>query len=53
MTRLEFFKEHKDGLILRKFETRDFLEVTVDRYGDVLTYRVYGNDESDYRLYEV
>lgn len=53
MTRFEYFNEHKTCTrLLAKYETREFLEVTVDRFGDVVTYRVYGDNESNYKIYE-
>ena len=50
MTRLECLNEHTDGIIIRKVETRDFLEVVMDRYGDIVTYRVYGKEQTGYSL---
>ena len=50
MTRFDYLKEHTDGIVLRKIETRDFLEVVMDRYGDVVTYRVYGDEKSGFSL---
>ena len=50
MTRLEFLEENMDGFIIRKFETRDFLEVTMDRGGDIVTYRVYGDEREGFHL---
>lgn len=50
MTRLDYFNEKVDGIILQMFATRDFLEVVVDRYGDVIKYRVYGNEQEGFRL---
>lgn len=53
MTRFEYFNEHKTYTrLLAKYETREFLEVTVDRFGDVVTYRVYGDNENNYKIYE-
>ena len=51
MTRLQYFVDNVDYTdVLRKVETRDFLEVVVDRYGDIITYRVYGDKESGFTL---
>ena len=50
MTKLDYAKEHIDGFILRKTETRDFLELVVDRYGDIVTYRVYGDSKNGFNL---
>lgn len=51
MTRWQWFNEQVDySCILRKTETRDFLEVVVDRYGDILCYRVYGDEKSGFSL---
>lgn len=51
MTRWQWFINEVDfSDILRKVETRDFLEVVVDRYGDVVTYRVYGDEKSGFTL---
>lgn len=52
MTRLEYLYENTDGIILRKIETREFLEVTMDRYGDIVTYRVYGDENKGFSLTE-
>lgn len=53
MTRYQYFVDTYDfSEILRTFEGRNFLEITVDRYGDVITYRVYGDDESGFDVYE-
>ena len=50
MTRFDYLKEHTSGIILRKIDTRDFLEVVIDRYGDVVTYRVYGDEKRGFSL---
>ena len=50
MTRLDYFYENVDGIILRKIETREFLELAVERYGDLITYRVYGNEQEGFSL---
>ena len=51
MTRWQWFIEEMDfSEVLRKTETRDFLEVVVDRYGDVCTFRVYGDEKSGFSL---
>lgn len=51
-TRYQYFIDAYDfSEILRSFETRDFLEITVDRYGDVVTYRVYGDEENGFEVY--
>ena len=52
MTRLDYLKEQKSGIILKKNDTRDFLEVVMDRYGDVVTYRVYGDAQRGFYLCE-
>ena len=52
-TRYQYFLDAYDfSEVLRKFETRDFLEITVDRYGDIVTYRVYGDEESGFDICE-
>ena len=51
MTRLQYFLDNVDFTdILRKVETREFLELVVDRYGDVITYRVYGDKTNGFTL---
>ena len=51
MNRYQWFINEVDfSEILRKVETRDFLEIVVDRYGDVVTYRVYGNEKEGFTL---
>lgn len=52
MTRYQYFLDAYDfSEVLRKFETRDFLEITVNRYGDVVTYRVYGDQDNGFDVY--
>ena len=50
MTRLDYLYENVDGIILQKIETREFLQVVVHRYGDLITYRVYGNEQEGFSL---
>lgn len=48
--RLAHLKKHIDGIAIRKLETRDFLEVTMIRHGDIVTYRVYGDNQKGFYL---
>jgi hypothetical protein len=52
MSRMEWFKNYSSSKILDYFETDKFLEVTVNKYGDIITYRVYGDNEKEYYLTE-
>lgn len=52
MTRYQYFIDAYDfSEILRTIETRDFLEITVDQFGDVVTYRVYGDVDNGFEVY--
>lgn len=51
MTRLDFFKNKVScSQLLRHNEYRDCDEFVVDRWGDVVTYRVYGSNKENYYI---
>ena len=52
MTRLEYLKTQIDySKLLEHIKMRDFDEFVLNRYGDIVVYRVYGNNETNYRAY--
>lgn len=52
MTRLDYLKDQMDySKMLQHVKLRDFDEFVINRYGDVITCRVYGNSKDNYKLY--
>ena len=52
MTRLDYLKERMSySKMIEHVELRDFDEFVINRYGDVITCRVYGNSKDNYELY--
>lgn len=53
MTRLEFFKKEVSySKLYDHYKWPDYDEFIVSRWGDTCTYRVYGNNETNYKIYE-
>ena len=51
--RMKYFKEqYGNGRLLDKYESAKFLEVVTNRGGDVCTFRVYGNNHSNFIITE-
>lgn len=53
MSRLEFFKnKYSPSKILDVYECREFTEIVFREGGDVLTFRIYGNERDEFKVYE-
>ena len=51
MTRLDYLKDQKDNSkMLQHVRLRDFDEFVINRHGDIITCRVYGNNKDNYEL---
>lgn len=50
--RVEYFKNMMGGIILDVYETKEFTEIVCRRGGDVITYRIYGNEVLGYSITE-
>lgn len=52
MTRLDYLKDQLDySQMLRHVRLREFDEFVINRHGDIITCRVYGNNKNSYELY--
>lgn len=52
MTRLDYLKDQLDySQMLRHVRLREFDEFVINRHGDIITCRVYGNNKNNYELY--
>lgn len=49
--RTEYFEIMVGGIILDMYETKEFTDITCKR-GDVITYRIYGNEALGYSITE-
>ena len=53
MTRLRYFREtYRPSVILDVYECKEFSEIVIKEGGDVLTFRVYGNERDGFKVYE-
>ena len=50
--RTEYFEIMVGGIILDMYETKEFTDITCTRGGDVITYRIYGNEALGYSITE-
>ena len=50
--RAEYFEIMAGGIILEMYETKEFTDITCKRGGDVITYRIYGNEATGYTITE-
>lgn len=51
MTRLDYLKEQMDySKMLQHVRLREFDEFVINRHGDIITCRVYGNNKNNYEL---
>ena len=50
--RTEYFEIMIGGIILDMYETKEFTDITCKRGGDVITYRIYGNEAMGYTVTE-
>ena len=50
--RTEYFETMIGGIILDMYETKEFTDITCKRGGDIITYRIYGNEAMGYTVTE-
>ena len=50
--RTEYFETMIGGIILDIYETKEFTDITCKRGGDIITYRIYGNETTGFRATE-
>lgn len=50
--RTEYFEIMIGGIILDMYETKEFTDIICKRGGDVITYRIYGNEAIGYTVTE-
>ena len=53
MSRLTYLKENVSfSKLIKHYEYRDCDEFIVDRWGDVCVFRVYGDNEDNFKIFE-